>query len=353
MIITNSACKLIYRCVLTVVTWIFSTLIQAAEPDPLFNSQELLNISLTGPFRTINRERDKETEYEGGSLAYTDSTGEIVTLDAKFKVRGNFRLRDDICDYAQLWVDLDKDDVAGTLFENQNRIKLVVQCDDSSKFERYVIKEHQAYQLFNAITDTSFRSRLARVTYKDTERDSERTHYGVFIEHRNRMAERIGMETVELNRIERNTLDQVQGTLASIFMFMAGNTDFSFITAPEDECCHNAKLFQPPGQAIYFPAPYDFDSSGYVDADYAEPNAALRLRSNRQRLYRGFCVPEMVLNEALELFRNKESELMAIASDSSYMDERYARGSAKYIQDFLDIINDPDEVEDEIIDDCR
>jgi len=353
MTFTNSACNFIFRCVLPIVTWLFSSLIQAAEPDPLFNSQELLEISLTGPFRTINSERNKETEYEGGSLSYTDSNGGMITLDAKFKVRGNFRLRDDICDYAQLWVDLDKDDVAGTLFENQNRIKLVVQCDDPSKFERYVIKEHQAYQLFNAISDTSFRSRLARVTYQDTERDSQRTHYGVFIEHRNRMAERIDMETVELNKIEINTLDQVQATLASIFMFMAGNTDFSFISAPEDECCHNAKLFQVSGGDIYYPAPYDFDSSGYVDADYAQPNAALRLRSNRQRLYRGFCTPEAVLNQALETFRNKEAELLAIANDTSYMNERYAKGSAKYIQGFLDIINDPREVQRKIIDDCR
>ncbi len=38
-----------------------------------------------------------------------------------------------------------------------------------------------------------------------------------------------------------------------------------------------------------YSVPYDFDSSGLVNAHYAAPPEGLRVRNIRQRLYRGFC----------------------------------------------------------------
>lgn len=274
------------------------TVLLGAEPDPLFLEQDILDITLHGPFTSINRERDKEKEYEDGLLTYMHN-GEQISLEAKYEVRGNFRLRKDICNYAQLWVDLDKDDVAGTLFENQNRIKLVVQCKSGDRYARYVAREDQAYRLFNTLTDLSFRSRLLNVTFHDTERDRDRTSLGIFIEHKDRLAARNGLDNVDLNKIPLDQLDPARGNLVDMFMFMVANTDYSLISAPEDECCHNAKLFQQTGVNRYFPAPYDFDSSGYVDASYAQTAPQLRLRSVTQRLYRGFCVPQAVLETTL------------------------------------------------------
>lgn len=324
----------------------------SADLDPLFRDRAILDITLAGPFTTIDREREEDKEYEGGSLTYLEN-GEPVTLEVKYEVRGNFRLREDICNYAQLWVDLDKDKVAGTLFENQNRIKLVVQCREGSRYERYVVKEDQAYRLFNTLTDLSYRSRLVNVTYRDTDRDRERTAYGVFIEHKDRLAARVGMENVDLNKIPLNELDPAQGNLVDMFMFMVANTDYSLISAPEDECCHNAKLLKPAGETRYFPTPYDFDSSGYVDASYAMPAPQLRLRSVTQRLYRGFCVPPAVLEATLAKYRANYEALLAIAGDTTHVRENDAADSVAYLEEFFDIIDDPRKLQREIIDDCR
>jgi hypothetical protein len=324
----------------------------AAEAAPLFTGADLLEITLAGTFRTIDRSRDKEREYERGLMSWVENNQEN-SLEVKYEVRGNFRLREDICNFAQLWVDMDKDDVDGTVFAEQNNLKLVVQCKNATRYERYIVKEHQAYQLFNVISDLSYRSRLLRVAYLDTERDSERTHLGLFIEHKDGVADRNDMKNVDLNKIKLAELDQLQGTIVSLFMFMVGNTDFSLISAPEDECCHNAKLFQVEGENRYFPAPYDFDSTGYVDASYAQTNPSLKLRNVRQRLYRGFCVPENIMNEALSQFRTNEEQLLAVAGDTTYVDERTAENSVEYLQDFFAIINDPEELQDEILDDCR
>ena len=60
-------------------------------PDPLFQSTDLLDITLVAPFDQIDRDRDKEQEYEG-SLSYTDANGQEVVLDITLEVRGNDRL---------------------------------------------------------------------------------------------------------------------------------------------------------------------------------------------------------------------------------------------------------------------
>jgi len=326
--------------------------IHAADVDPLFLSSQTLNISLSGPFTTIDRKRDKEEQYTGGSLTYLDQ-GQQVTLDVKFKVRGNYRLRKDVCSHAQLWLDFDKEQVAGTLFENQNKLKLVVQCRNRLHYRNTLLKEHQVYQLYNTISDLSFRTRLVNILYEDTDRDRSRSEFGIIIEHKDRLADRTGMNNVSLNKIDYRSLDPLQGTIAGLFMYLTGNTDFSFISAHEDECCHNAILLHPVGEKRYFPVPYDFDSTGYVDASYAEVNPGLPLRSVRQRLYRGFCVPQGIMNEALAPFRANQEQILSIASDSRYLDENSARKSVEYLQAFFDIINDPEKRQDEIIKKCR
>lgn len=323
-----------------------------ADADPLFTESGILDITLDGPFTTIDRDRDKEIEYPG-TLTYT-ANGGTVTLAVDYSVRGNFRLRDDICNFSQLWLDFPRKETENTLFANQNNLKLVVQCKNPARYSTYVAREHQAYQLFNALTDLGFRSRLINVTWIDNARNNrERNHLGIFIEHKDRLAARTGLENVDLNRIERETLDPVQGTLVSLFMFMIGNTDFSLISAPEDECCHNAKLLQAPGVETYYPAPYDFDSSGYVDASYAQPDSRLKLRSVRQRLYRGFCVPDAVMQEAVARFLAAEEQMLAIATDTSVVSDRDAKESTAYLEAFFAILKDPDDLKREILDDCR
>ncbi len=189
--------------------WAFTGAVwAAAEPDLLFQSADLMDMTLTAPFRTIDRESDRELEYEG-SLSYTDDSGQEVMLDATLSVRGNWRLQN--CRYAQLWVNLRRGQVAGTLFENQNRLKLVVQCNRQNTYVDYLVKEHQLYQIFAEVSEFNFDTRMINMTYVDSEdEDRTRTHLAFFIEHQNRMAERFGMEEFELEGIRRSQLESAQ-----------------------------------------------------------------------------------------------------------------------------------------------
>jgi hypothetical protein len=324
----------------------------AAELAPLFQSQETLDITLRGPFRQIDRERDKDQEYEG-ALSYQTPDGQEVVLDANFEARGNFRLSARVCRFSQLWVDLKRGQVPGTLFADQNRLKLVVQCRPQSRYEAYLIKEYLAYRMFSELSDYDFKVRLVNVTYEYTDNEGEsRTHLGLLVENKDTVAERHGTETYEENTVSLSALDPRQSTLVALFMMMIGNTDFSLAAGPEgDECCHNAKLLDTGG--AYLPVPYDFDGSGFVDANYAaDPDPSFRIRSNRQRLYRGYCMHNEQVEQVLPVFGNAQDDIMGLLNDTRLSSREIGR-AVSYMEEFFDALNDPDKVQDRIIEVCR
>lgn len=327
---------------------------QTAAPDPLFQSDIPLDITLEAPFEQIDRDRDKDTEYDG-IMRYVEADGSEVVLDVALEVRGNWRLQKENCRYSQLWVDLKRGQTPNTLFAEQNRLKLVVQCRNQDRYRDYLAKEQQLYQVFASLSDIHFDTRLVNATYVDSEDpDSSRTHLAFFIEHQRRLKDRFGMDDVELNNIPYSELDTEQSVLVGLFMFQIGNTDFSTIRAVEgEECCHNIKLLVD-DSGRYYPVPYDFDSSGFVDASYAAPpGPSIGVRSNKTRKYRGFCYQPEYLDAAVERITEQRDNIFAIISDQSHISNRTAGRNVRYMEDFYETLEDPRKYQRNIIDDCR
>ena len=327
--------------------------VSGAEVAPLFQSADVLDITLTGPFEQIDRERDKEQEYEG-TLSYLAADGSEVSLEASFEVRGNYRLRKEVCSYSQLWVDLRRRELPGTVFEGQNQLKLVVQCRAASNYRDYIVKEFLAYQMFDRLAAPGFGARLVNVTYNYSDDEGEsRNHLGLLIENKDTVAERAGATNVELNRVNLSSLEPYQSTMVGLFMMMIGNTDFSLAAAPEgEECCHNAKLLDVNGSFV--PIPYDFDASGFVNASYAAaPAPSFGIRNNRQRLYRGYCMHNPYIEQATTVFLDAREDLMALVENSGIESRRSREQAQRYLEDFFEIISDPEEIEKELYADCR
>lgn len=323
--------------------------------DPLFaqaTPSQPLAITLSGPFDTINKERDKEAEYPG-SLSFGNADGQPVTLDAQFSVRGNFRLRKDICSYAQLWVNLKKSQVKGTLFEKQDKLKLVVQCKDSARYTDYLAREHQAYRMFQALSDISFDTRLLRVTYADSGTGNTRTQPGFFIQHQKRVAKELDMTVLDATSAYKLRLDHYQSVLVSLFMYLVANTDYSMISAlPGQNCCHNIKVLKDENGALY-PVPYDFDSTGFVAASYAQPSGGIGQRSVKHRLYRGFCMPDEATAAALQALRDKRERISTIINSDPLSSQKGARRAVEYVDNFYQVIDDPQKLQREILNECR
>ena len=319
-------------------------------PDPLFQDNETLHVTITAPLTTLVRERPKD-DYLPGVFQYTETDGTTVKFDLQIRTRGHFRHKN--CDYPPLSLNLKKSQTDGTLFDKQDKLKLVIHCDYSERYEQVVLREYLAYRILNAITNMSFRVRLLRVTYVNTEKRGDgQVRYAFLIEHKNRLAERYDLKDLEL---ERTTVAAIQAdrlNLTSVFEFLIGNTDFSPIAGPPgNECCHNYVLF---GNDIdpLTAVPYDFDQSGFVDAPYAVPNENFRIRNVRQRLYRGRCVNNEHVAASLRRFRDRRNSIYALVAEQVGLQSRVRKNLVRYIDDFYDLIDDPKDVERRIIKRC-
>ena len=135
---------------------------------------------------------------------------------------------------------------------------------------------------------------------------------------------------------------------------MIGNTDWSPIAAPPGEnCCHNTKLIGPDGtDAGRLVLPYDFDQIGLINARYAQPSAAVPIRSVTQRLYRGYCSLNSDLGAAVQLLNERRSDVEA-AFASHEVRERSRDRALSYLENSYERINDPKRFERDILGRCR
>ena len=312
-------------------------------PDPLFRDAQILEASISGPLTTLVGERSRE-DYLPGKFRYTEPDGEEVELDLKIRTRGNFRHKE--CDYPPVLLNFVKKQTRDTLFDKQNKLKLVIQCGKHERYEQAVLREYLAYRLLNAVTDWSFRARLLRATYVNTEKDGPyQQRYAFLIEHKKRLAERLELEELKIERTSVSAIRPDQLNLTSVFGFFIGNTDFSPIAGPPGEdCCHNYVLFGD-GDGPILAVPYDFDQSGFVDAPYARPDYRFRIRTVRQRLYRGRCANNDYLDSSLQKFRDARETLYTIVREQEGLTDKVRKDLLRYMDDFFEIINDPRKVD--------
>jgi hypothetical protein len=262
--------------------------------------------------------------------------------------------RHETCDYPPLLLNLKKNQVDGTLFDKQNKLKLVIHCDAPERYEQTVLREYLAYRILNAVTNMSFRVRLLRVTYvnNETKRGDGQVRYAFLIEHKNRLAERFDLKDLEIARTSVNSIKADQLNLTSVFAYLIGNTDFSPIAGPpDDECCHNYVLFGNDVDPI-IAVPYDFDQSGLVDAPYAVPDSRFRIRNVKQRVYRGRCVNNEYVAASLQTFNDSREAIYALVAEQEGLESRVRKSLIRYIDAFYELIRDPRDVERKIIDKC-
>jgi len=329
---------------------------------PLFESHDLLTLNIEAPLETIFHDRSQDSEESPGILSYQDPGGTAVSIPVDIRTRGMARLQPRICEFPPLRLDFPSAEVEGTLFANQDKLKLVTHCQDNrSAFEQYVLQEYLIYRTYNLLTEMSFRVRLARITYTDTDGDRDTvTRYGFLIEDEDRLAERNGWEVLHCPQVPPDVMEPVQLALLELFQYMIGNTDWSAFAkeANRSECCHNAKPIGDVAVGPVFAVPYDFDITGVISTRYAnrlfrENLERLGLRSVRDRLYKGRCASLPYLEQTFQLFNEKKDSIYAVYRSQDGLEEDILEKSLEYLDEFYEIINDQDKAQREIVRNCR
>jgi len=323
------------------------------KPPKIFNSYDEMHVTLTGPWRTIMRNKKKDDTYPA-KFSWTGTDGAEHSVDVVVALRGITRRR--VCDFPPLELIFDKEAVKHTILRGNKSLKLVTYCDTNSKYEQYYIKEFIAYRMYNELTDFSYRARPLMVDYRDSERDNQSTErFSFIIEDTDDLAKRNDVEKLKIPRISYRDLDPVTTSRLSLFQFMIGNLDWAVTDGPKDDrCCHNSRLLGAgEDQVPKYAVPYDFDSSGLVNAHYAAPPEGLRVRNIRTRLYRGFCVYNDELPQTVALFKQKKTDILGLIQNNPHLTDHMRDDAVDYIEDFYEIIESPNKLEKEITDKCR
>lgn len=300
------------------------------QATPLFESDEVIDLELIGPLSSVIRSGESREEFP----FVLRSGGVDLAIDVR--VRGRSRL--DVCELPPLRFNFERSDAGAGPFAGLDRLKLVTHCRAGERGEKNVVEEYLAYRIFGLLSDVSYRVRLLRITYSDTDgrvKTDREDRYGFFIEPLDDLAERVGGVRKEIGGVALSWLDPQQAALVYVFHYMIGNTDWSFVaTMGEDECCHNGDLIKRDDLLYY--VPYDFDLAGIVNAPYAKPLPEMRLRSVRQRRYRGFCTDAETLRAAIRQVNARQSDIFGLIRSTPGLTEKDAEKAVDYLAGYFD-----------------
>ena len=305
----------------------------ASQAATLFGDDGVLDITFEGPISKAINDTEKRRAYP-----FT-LTVDGATLNVDVSVRGISRVVS--CKFPPLRLDFSASDSAATPFEGQRRLKLVTHCKKSARYEQNVLEEYAAYRIFNVLSDVSFRVRLLRVQYVDSEKPDREAvrRYAFLIESKKALAERHDGSVLKTRRVTKNYLDEMQAGLAFVFQYLIGNTDWALVRAIGSElCCHNGVLVEVGGRHFY--VPYDFDRSGIVNAGYAKPDPSLRIRKVTVRRYRGYCMAGNGVSNALRAVNGRRTEIDGVITaleDSTDVDLQHA---SAYLGSFFEAASD-------------
>jgi hypothetical protein len=323
---------------------------QEAGSPSLFASDEVLELTLAADFSLLKSDREEETPERPGTLTLQAADGRQLVLDVQLRTRGSFRKERANCSFPPLRLNLEEEQVVGTVFEGQDKLKMVGSCrPHRPSYEQLVLQEYLAYRTFALVSDVAFRVRLARITYVDQSGEEEPSgRFAFFIEDDDALAARLGARVIELpegRKLPPRYIDPTTEARMALFQYMMGNTDWL------DDVGHNVELLDLGGRALT--VPYDFDFSGIVNAPYAIPHPRLGLRSVLERRFLGRCWPGMDMDPVVETFRGLRVEILGLYETFPYLEEEERDRAIRYLAAFFDDIESSERAQLRILRHCR
>ena len=318
---------------------------EVEKATPLFHSEDILHLKLTGNLNNLFRDIGENNSYHPILLQYAEADSSQVAIPIGVRTRGHYRRQKGVCNMPPLLLDFPEGKVKNTHFANQQKLKLIVPCAGDD----YVIKEYLVYKLYNLVTGKSFRDRLALVTFEDSaHRKKTETHYCFLLEDEKEMAARIGCFVLKKQMVDMRATNPDEFRKMAVFQYLIGNTDWgvSFL--------QNIVLITEDSLMAPYTVAYDFDQAGIVDAPYAIPHPELDIPSVKTRLYRGYCEDDLNnFSSTFALFNHLKPEIYKVYDSCSLLSSGYIKDVKRYLDAFYKTINNPREIKTEFGSPCK
>jgi hypothetical protein len=318
--------------------------LKAEKVDSLFSSNDALRLELRVDFTALQDEPVDNPQYHEGELVYYGTDGKSEKFSVKVMTRGHFRRNPETCSFPPLWVNFKKKEVDNTVFDNQDKLKLVTPCQD----EEDVIQEYTIYKMYNEVTDLSMKARLARIMYIDTRTGKELFNkYSFFLEDKEHVAKR-NEATYKDRFLTPFDLNRENFMKMAVFEYMIGNKDW-YVSSRK-----NVIVMQPKDstQAL-LAVPYDFDFAAIIDASYTKPDGVPDYLLSTRRVYKGLCYTEDEFNETFEFYRKLMPVFENIINDQNIISKYTKKQMIRYLDNYNTITENRSLFKEEFLNACE
>jgi hypothetical protein len=321
-----------------------------AEAQRLFRTTDVVEATFTTDLRTLVKDRDSTKFVPHGALfTYKDTDGKMKSVPVTLQTRGHFRRQARNCDFPPLSMEFKKKDADNTLLQGNTKLKVAVNCrPNNNTYEQYVLQEYAVYRVYQRLSPLHFRTRLARIVFKDSlAKTADVTTWAFFIEDDKEVAKEFKTSTEKAKGALFDQLEPAQLATTMLFEYMVGNTDYSVSQQ------HNIALLRDSTASIIRAVAYDFDWSGVVNPRYAFPDARLGIKKVTDRLYRGPCLTPAQWRPHLDRFTAAKPAIDSIYTSIPSLDPKLVKESIAWYGDFYRTIANPASMKRALIDPCQ
>ncbi len=311
----------------------------------IFRETQPISLQLAFSLKTIEKNKS-DTVYFPSYLKYKNEKEGWDSLTIGIRARGNFRRKH--CNFPPLRIKMKKSHADATPFAGNKSFKLVMPCQGGKSGNTLIVKEYLCYKLLEPVSPYFFHTRLTDITLVDQSGKNLKSYSltGFLIEDDDLIADRLSGKVIEQD-ISPKLINDTAAVINDFFEFMIANTDWS-TTAQ-----HNSKIVELPGHRKV-PLPYDFDMAGLVNAPYATVNESLDIKSVQERLYRGYCHNESVMQYVRSEYLRLEPAIMNVMDEHQfYFNKNEFLQMKVFIEQFFSILKNDNQFKNAILLSCR
>lgn len=304
-----------------------------------------LVVDIETDFSKLKNDKDEEKWHPAVfKILVGDSVA--VQLDVQVAARGNMRKK--TCDFPPLKIRFYTQKPKNDSIADISELKLVTRCSNLLQNEEWVQREYLIYELYNLITEQSFRVKSATIRFEEPDKKNRSVKsFSFFIESEEELAARLNGRALKPKVGSTRSLDSASYDRMCLFQFMIGNTDWSV------RARHNIKLIYLTPTNSIIAVPYDFDYAGAVGTDYAIPNGDYPIQTVQDRYYLGLCRSAAHYRQIFDFYLSKEKLLTGHIEQSPYLPANPRKQMLKYFEGFFKIIQDPRLAKRDILQNCN
>lgn len=317
---------------------LFQTLLLVAA-TPFLNAQSTIFQYLSDleePHLTLSMNIDSlldtNERFTDATLGITSADGDHVEWEIKVRPRGRFRRK--ACDFPPLQFNFSKKDLRKAGYAEFDKIKLVLPCISGPDSIENIMEEKLVYDLYNIITEESFKTKIVRVTVLSESESNPIEYTGFIIEPNDELAHRMGGTDVEMFNPPRDSLDPANYNRVAVFQFMVGNFDW------DTQLTRNVRYIRAGDYNRLFLVPYDFDYSSIVSASYMAADASFGISQKLDRVYLGKHFNDILAPTIDEILDHKD-EILDYVSDYELLSKSRRGEISGFLKTFFRYVDKP------------